>query len=101
MAFRTLILGAAAALALTTTSSFADPAHSVTQLGERHVNYAAAQWQSQPAAPPTSTTTSSFADPAHSVTQLGERHVNYAAAQWHSPPLPAVPPVSDNNNQNQ
>ncbi len=47
MNVRTLVMGAAAALALTTTSSFANPAHSVTQVGERHVDYAGAQWQSR------------------------------------------------------
>ena len=51
MAIRTLILGAAA-LVLTTTASFASPVHTQTQLGERHVNYASAQWNSPLAASP-------------------------------------------------
>lgn len=46
------ILFGAAALALTSTASFAAPAHSPTQLGERHVNYAAAQWTDSQAASP-------------------------------------------------
>lgn len=51
MTIHALILSATAAFALTTATSFADPTHSETQLGERHVNYAAAQWRALPAVP--------------------------------------------------
>ncbi len=50
MNFRTMTFGAVAALAVTTTSSFAASSHSIMQAGERHVNYAAAQWDVQPPA---------------------------------------------------